>query len=132
MQVASLLKWLYALGVVAASFFITLWTMNYFSPLCPQGDAVTLSPPFEKAGAVSWFVQAPSLAEFADSVAGARSNAVVCEDNVALGPAHSPHPDIATKGVGRFSHWNTGFVISASDNTDPNKNGRSYVAVRPR
>lgn len=124
------MKWLYALGVVAASFFITLWAMNYVSPLCPQGEVTVLTRPFEKAGTVSWFAKAPSLAEFSDS--SARSNAVVCEEDLAMGPAHSAHADIAAKGGGRFSHWNTGFVFSASDNSDPNKNGRSYSAVRPR
>ncbi|MFH1342278.1 MAG: hypothetical protein ABIL01_13920 [Pseudomonadota bacterium] len=127
------MKWLYALGVVAASFFITLWAMNYVSPLCPQGDVVALTRPFDKAGAVSWFAKAPSLAEISDtSAAPSRSPAVVCEDNLVLGPAHTPHADIAAKGSGRFSHWHTGFVFSASDNSDPNKNGRSYSAVRPR
>jgi hypothetical protein len=130
---STLMKWLYALGVVVASFSITMWAMNFFSPLCPQGDVTVLTKPFEKAGAVSWFATAPSLAEISDtSSAPARSNAVVCEDDLVMGPAHSVHADIAAKGSGRFSHWNTGFVFSASDNSDPNKNGRNYSAVRPR
>lgn len=124
------MKWLYALGVVVASFFVTLWAMNYVSPLCPQGEVTALTRPFEKSGAVSWFAKAPSLAEFSDP--SARSNAVVCEDDLVMGPAHSAHADIAAKGGGRFSHWNTGFVFSATDNSDPNKNGRTYTAVRPR
>ncbi len=127
------MKWLYALGVVVVSFFITLWAMNYVAPLCPKGDVVALAKPFEKVGAVSWFANAPSLADIADSpTAGPRSSAVVCEDDLVMGPAHSAHADIAAKGGGRFSHWLTGFVFSASDNSDPNKNGRSYSAVRPR
>jgi hypothetical protein len=130
---SSALKWLIALGVVVVSFLITLWTMNYFSPLCPQGDIITLNKPFEKSGTLSYFATAPSLVEISDSPATpSRSNAVVCEDNRALGPAHSPHADIAAKGGGRFSHWLTGFVFSATDNSNPNTNGRSYWAVRPR
>jgi hypothetical protein len=57
-----LMKWLYAFGVVVASFFITLWAMNYVAPLCPQGQVVALTGPFEQAGAVSWWVKVPSLA----------------------------------------------------------------------
>jgi hypothetical protein len=127
------LNWLYALGVVAASFLVSLWTMNYFSPLCPQGDMIALKRPFQKSGALSYFAEAPSMVGFSDtSAAPSRSNAVVCEENRALGPAHSVHADIAAKGGGRFSHWITGFVFSTTDNSDANTNGRSYWAVRPR
>ena len=34
-------------------------------------------------------------------------------------------------GRGRFSHWVTYVLFSASDNSDPNTNGREYVAVLP-
>jgi hypothetical protein len=130
---SSPLKWLSALGVIAASFAVTLWTMNYLSPLCPQGNAIALTGPFQKSGTLSYFALAPSLLDISDSsTTPSRSNAVVCEDSRALGPAHSAHADIAAKGGGRFSHWITGFVFSASDNSDPNKNGQNYWAVRPR
>ena len=49
------------------------------------------------------------------------------ENGVELNPAHSVHQDIRTLGKGRFSHWGTNLVISASDNTDPRVNGKSYV-----
>jgi hypothetical protein len=52
------------------------------------------------------------------------------EDGIALGPAHSVHSDIATIGLGKFSHWidTTGEFIyfSASDNSNPTRNGRIY------
>jgi hypothetical protein len=127
------LKWLAALGIVAASFAVTLWTMNYLSPLCPQGDVTVLTKPFQKAGASSYFSPAPSLTEISDTPNTPwRSTMVVCEDNRSLGPAHSVHVDIAAKGSGRFSHWGSGFIFSATDNSDPNTNVRSYSAVRPR
>jgi parallel beta-helix repeat protein len=47
-----------------------------------------------------------------------------------IGPAHSSHADIRTKGLGRFSHKYTGaetLRFSASDNTDPRINGKSYT-----
>jgi hypothetical protein len=127
------MKWLYALGIVVASFFIALGTMNYFSPPCPQGRTVVLAKPFEKRNGASYFAVEPALVGISDSnETPSRSNALVCENNRALGPAHSVHAEIAAKGGGRFSHWNTGFIFSASDNSDPNVNGRSYWAVQPQ
>lgn len=127
------MKWLYALGIVVASFFITLWTMNYFSPLCPPGKTVALSKPFQKWGERSYFAAAQDLLGQSDSAqTPSRSNFLVCESGRALGPAHSQHADIATKGGGSFSHWGAGFVFSSSDGSDPNANGRSYWAVQPQ
>ncbi|MDQ0639455.1 pectate lyase [Pedobacter sp. W3I1] len=49
------------------------------------------------------------------------------ENGVEIGPAHSIHDDIRNLGKGRFSHWGTTVIFSASDNTDPRTNGRSYT-----
>lgn len=49
------------------------------------------------------------------------------ENGVELGPAHSVHQDIRDYGKGRFSHWGTTLYFSASDNTNPAKNGRKYT-----
>lgn len=51
----------------------------------------------------------------------------IYENGVELGPAHSRHDDIATKGQGRFSHWVDNLYFSASDNSNPLTNGRSYT-----
>jgi pectate lyase len=51
----------------------------------------------------------------------------VFEDGKEIGPAHSVHKDIRQSGSGRFSHWNTGIYISASDNSNPKTNGRKYT-----
>ena len=51
------------------------------------------------------------------------------ENGVEIGPAHSVHDDIRNTGKGRFSHWGTTVIFSASDNTDPRTNGRSYTYV---
>jgi hypothetical protein len=127
------MKVVVAIGIVVASFFVTLWAMDYFISTCPGGEAVAMTRPFEKSGRLSVYGKAPSLADISDLPdAPTRSRAVVCEGNFVLGPAHSQHGDIAEKGGGRFSHWGPGFVFSASDNSDPNKNGRTYWAVRPR
>lgn len=48
-----------------------------------------------------------------------------------IGPAHALHLDIEQAGSGRFSHWLATVIFSASDNTDPRSNGRSYEARTP-
>jgi hypothetical protein len=55
-----------------------------------------------------------------------RSSAVVLENRVRLGPAHSQHEIIRVKGRGSFSKWNRGLYFSTSDNSDPRTNGRAY------
>jgi pectate lyase len=51
------------------------------------------------------------------------------ENGVEIGPAHSVHDDIRNVGKGKFSHWGSTVIFSASDNTDPRTNGRSYTYV---
>lgn len=54
------------------------------------------------------------------------------ENGQALGPAHSLHDDIRKLGNGRYSDWTDGNIIfSASDNSDPRRNGRSYAVRYP-
>ena len=48
------------------------------------------------------------------------------EDGMALGPAHSLHDDIRNIGRGRFSHWLDEIYFTASDNSSPVTNGRTY------
>jgi hypothetical protein len=58
---------------------------------------------------------------------------VIYENNVRLGPAHNSYEIIRDYGTGRFTFWrSSGFVFTASDNSDPNTNGRSYWAVLPQ
>ena len=45
-------------------------------------------------------------------------------------PAHAVHDDIRAKGRGAYSHWTAAVLyFSASDNSDPRKNGRAYTLV---
>lgn len=56
-----------------------------------------------------------------------RSPLQLFEDGKPLGPAHSVHASIAGDGAGRYSHWaGNVLMFSASDNSDPNTNGRAY------
>lgn len=60
----------------------------------------------------------------------ARSTLRVFEDGMELSPPHSAHADIRSVGLGSFSHWLGGGIetlrISATDNSDPRTNGRTY------
>ena len=60
-----------------------------------------------------------------------RSTLRIYENGKELVPPHSTHNDIATIGKGRFSHWADGSFValyfSASDNTNPKTNGRTYT-----
>ena len=61
----------------------------------------------------------------------AASNLALYEADRPLGPAHSLHVPIREEGQGRYSHWGGYLYFSASDNTDPRTNGRTYRAVYP-
>ena len=60
------------------------------------------------------------------SSAPRQSRLQIYENGKALGPAHTAHADIRTLGRGRFSHWGNSLRFSASDNSNPKTNGRTY------
>jgi hypothetical protein len=130
--------WLLAVLVLFALYFpAALWLQHSYVNDSPKGRTVVrLSKPFERfgAGAVAhrWMPVAEQLdgADSADDLE--RSSVLLYEGAKLLGPPHSLHSDIATLGHGRYSHWQgQGIVFSASDNSDPNSNGRPYWAVVP-
>ena len=55
-----------------------------------------------------------------------RSTLVLFEDGKPLGPPHTLHNDIRTKGEGRYSNYQAWIFFSSSDNSDPRTNGRVY------
>lgn len=63
-----------------------------------------------------------------DSATPQRSRLQLYEQGRPIGPAHTIHQEIADTGSGGFSHWQSTIYFSASDNTDPRTNGRSYEA----
>jgi hypothetical protein len=120
-------------SAVIVVFWLVVAVLNTFAPQCPQDVlAVRLMPPFQRHVGAAYIKPAPSLTSAADSVERpAQSGYLVCENGDPLGPAHSQHAEIAGKGKGRFSHWAaSGFIFSASNNSDPNTNGRVYTAIR--
>jgi hypothetical protein len=78
-------------------------------------------------------VHAPPLFEaWPDSVSAPTASTLrLLEDGKELGPAHTSHAVIGSKGHGSFSHWSTNLHFSSSDGTDPRTNGRQYFAAFP-
>jgi hypothetical protein len=122
-------------SAVIVAFWVTVFALNYFIPPCPSSPVFELKPPFRKYGTdgAAYVASAPLLARDADTIEQPfRSPYLVCENHYfTMGPAHSAHADISSKGKGRFSHWiPEGFIFSTSDNSDPNTNGRKYLVTR--
>ena len=70
----------------------------------------------------------PDLLSDRDSTSSLR----LFEDGRELGPAHAAHDSIRTLGSGRFSHWGDNLYFSASDNSNPQTNGRAYTVREER
>src|SRR6266498_3333627 len=49
------------------------------------------------------------------------------ENGRPLGPGGTLHDDIRQMGQGRYSHWGNSLYFAASDNSNPNTNGRKYI-----
>jgi hypothetical protein len=77
-----------------------------------------------------WTSHLPQHAETADNhMHPTRSSLILLEDGGPLGPPHSAHQTIREVGLGAFSHWGEALYLSASDNSQPNANGRQYTAL---
>jgi hypothetical protein len=126
-----LLLFIGGVGIVVSSFFGTLWAYDRYWGSCPAGKTLDLARPFSGSPAGAAFTK-EGLSVSGDTPAAAISTFVLCEGNLLLGPAHSDHAAIWTGGHGRFSHWGNIIVFSASDNSDPNTNGRTYKMVQPQ
>jgi hypothetical protein len=104
-----------------------------FGVPCPSGDTINFALPLPAYGKVGYQFDAPSLTGVANGPGAlTRSRYLLCENGTLLGPGNSDLGDIGTKGQGRFNHWMSSFYFSASDNTNPNNNSRTYRAVRPQ
>lgn len=99
----------------------TLWRRGGFI----RKYATALSQARHDVG-FSWVVDLPQFGDCSDSASQFASRLVVFEGGRPLGPAHCPHELIRSIGAGRYSHWADGLWFSASDNSDPNSNGKIY------
>ncbi|MET4245531.1 hypothetical protein ACVWXN_001485 [Bradyrhizobium sp. i1.4.4] len=112
------------LVLLAVYFPIALYLKYSYVPEPDPPKAANLSGPFRKLDATAYMALAPKLDALADVDYGpTRSTIVLLEDGKPLGPPHS-RSKVAS---GSYSHWRgSGIIFSASDNSDPNTNGRTY------
>lgn len=100
---------------------------NYWDRVAAERVLTPLTPPFVAAGGHAFSVDLPRLETQADDMEDPRrSRLMVYEDGAPIGFAHQTHADIIAHGGGRYSHWRGQLMFSATDNTDPNHNGRQY------
>jgi len=71
------------------------------------------------------------LVEGDDNADPQRSTLSLTESGKPIGPAHSLHEEIRSLGNGRYSHWGGGLIFSATDNSNPKTNGRTYEITYP-
>ncbi|MDQ8728348.1 hypothetical protein [Bradyrhizobium sp. LHD-71] len=88
--------------------------------------------PFTHQGGNCWSCNLPAEVPLGDDVnAHIRSRLALFEDGKLQTPAHSAHSRIKSMGRGAYSHWRRELYLSASDNSDPNSNGRDYYVIVP-
>jgi hypothetical protein len=99
-------------------------------PIVEGRALIPLTGPFAAQGGACYAASLPSpdMEQQADHPADPyRSPLMLYEDGRLLGFRHSIHDHIRTYGKGRFSHWGQGIYFAATDNSDPNTNGRTYA-----
>lgn len=111
--------------VLLAIYFPVAVYLHYsYVPKPDPPKAATLAGPFRKLDNKAYQALMPGLDGLADfDSAPTRSTVTVFENGRQLGPAHS----LKTIADGSYSHRRgSGIIFSASDNSDPNTNGRTY------
>ncbi len=94
-----------------------------------EWDVRELPGPYRHERGHCWTYRLPADVPLGDTEINQDVPTLLLEDGRLLGPAHTPHKEIWERGDGRYSHWGPAVYLSTSDNSDPNTNGRRYVAV---
>jgi len=99
--------------------------------VAPKADILTIPlGPFDHDSGYLWKCPISAEGVISDNPENnARSTLAVFEADRRLGPAHTDHATIRRVGKGGYSHWEGWMFLSTSDGTDPNQNGRRYVAL---
>ena len=126
--------------VLLAELFLVAWRARTEQPVFSYAP-IMLRRPFHPIGGKTfgrWVGLAIPFAVFddQDGVGNNAATVLLFEDGVPLGPGHAPLLDIELKGHGRYRYIQRSmrmeFVFSASDNSDPDTNGRTYVVYDPQ
>lgn len=128
MQSWTLSQTIKAVLVLFAVYFPIALYLKYSYVPAPPDQPIVLSGPFRKLDATAYVVELPKLDGIADFEAQPfRSTLVLFENGQPMGPPHSHGRAVN----GQYLHWrNMGIIFSASDNSDPNSNGRTYSITR--
>lgn len=86
----------------------------------------------EPDGSHGYRVDLARMGMFAPSDRESVSRLRLYEDGEPLAQPHHSHDAIRSQGGGRYSHWGNYLHFSASDNSDPRRNGRQYTIRLPR
>jgi hypothetical protein len=101
---------------------------EHWGSILRRRPLIPLAGPFTPQGGACYAASTPALEAQADHPNDPlRSPLMLYEDGRLLGFRHSIHDHIRTYGKGRFSHWGAAIYFSATDNSDPNTNGRTYA-----
>lgn len=104
----------------------------FWSKLRNKSEIIELKPEFKKEEGFCYFSEIPKYSDISDHDGSwYRSPMMVFEDGIFLGFPHAGKKDICQRGEGRYSHRGETLLFSASDNSNPNHNGRSYTLTIP-
>lgn len=102
--------------------------LAWYGPEAVRTPSIRFQPPYKKVGEYAYAFPLPQLAAMSDIDNDLfRSLLIVHENGILLRKPHAPHSEVAA-GRGAYSHWKDAVLFSASDNTDPNTNGKEYTA----
>jgi hypothetical protein len=141
-------KWIFIVTALFAVYFPAALLLKQSDPILispkVDGKIVHLRQPFLPQYGFGTATPDYWFGAVADSDSDTcRSTIQLYENEQRLGPMHVDRFEVDAKGMGRGAHWRTDdsrllyggssmFMISSSDTSDPNTNGRSYWAVVPR
>ena len=110
---------------LAIYFPVALYLKFSYVPQPDLPKAAQLSGPFRRVNQTAWRASLPlKLDAIADVSWGpTRSTLVLLENGHPLGP---PHAGWSAINGGYWHLLGEGLIFSASDNSDPNTNGRTY------
>jgi len=94
-----------------------------------EDRATELRGPFAHRRGVGWMAELPG--EHQATSTQRRESLTLREDGRRLGPSNAMDADICALGGGRYAIWPELICFSASDNGDPNFNGRLYTLTPP-
>jgi SAM-dependent methyltransferase len=101
---------------------------EYWRSIVESRKLVPLAGPFHHNGGTAYATAAPQIEYQANNAKEPRrSKIMLYEDGRMLGLAHAMHDHIMRFGKGRFCHYGPNLYFSATDNSDPNQNGRTYA-----